>query len=1035
MRFGCSCLSPWIFVLVLMSLAETPACATAAGSARAFDVDQASMPKALAELARQGGIELLFDDRLVAGLKARPVHGRLTPQAALGQLLAGSGVGYRAGAGGVVVLFAAPAAAAAPAAGVGAIAEILVVGRRTQNVDIARSENDIQPYTIATAEDIETAGSDDVDDYLRSREPADTQARPPIQDPSQLGSTRSEIDLRGFGSQQTLVLIDGQRMPSVPSFQGEFDQTDLNGVPVGAIDRIETLTSTAGGIYGPSAIGGVVNVVLKRDYVGEQLNLTTGVSDRGDAAQVRMEGRIGFTPDDGATEVMVFGAYSASQPLLTGQRDLADRARAQAAANDPVDYLTYWGPTSNAFGILSANGAPLTLAPQYGGAALGSTFINLPLNFTGTASQRIAALSANSGKIVTALADDSEGTGSSLLSDPTVTSLIFSVRHRVNPNIELFADGLYFLNQGTIRGGAAGFIFVPAGSPNNPFLGAIDYGFPEPGVTQVETLKTEEDRFTVGLIATLPRGWRATGDIAIGGSTVADAISGPVEPFAFNTAIAAGGPGPGGLPALNPLGDWNTFLKASAAYLEPSSAAFSLTDRFDDASLRLAGPVASLPGGPLTLTLLGEWRREDIPASAAEFDAPDLSSSDFSLVLPEQILAVTSGYAELLAPLVAPDAAFAPVRGLTVQLAARYDDVATTLPENGEPGAPSNNDLVTLHSSGAAYTAGVRVLPTPGLMLRASVSTGALPPSITQFQAASATVADDGTPDPLRNGQPLSTEGPYLVLSGGSHDVRAEQAQTVSVGAVINPTGHGPRLSIDYSRTVTTGEIEDFPLTQDQLLLAEASYPSRVIRAPLTAADKAAGFTVGRVVAFDLSASNAGTGTVDAVDLKLDWPLPATSVGDFRLYGAATWEPNDLQRLAPGQPAVNQSGFSDGPLAVRANLGLGWKRGPVGVDLNVQYFDSYSIFNSISPGLPNEQLLHLQGSSRIPSQVYVDLALSRRFDLPRAGGPRRVLDVRLGIFNLFDQLPPIVVSPVVPAYSPYGDPRGRRFQLTLSSRF
>ena len=122
-------------------------------------------------------------------------------------------------------------------------------------------------------------------------------------------------------------------------------------------------------------------------------------------------------------------------------------------------------------------------------------------------------------------------------------------------------------------------------------------------------------------------------------------------------------------------------------------------------------------------------------------------------------------------------------------------------------------------------------------------------------------------------------------------------------------------------------------------------------------------------------------------------------------------------------------------MALRANLGLEWKRGSFGADLNVQYFDSYSIFNSISPGLPNEQLLHLQGSSRIPSQVYVDLALSRRFDLPRAGGPRRVLDVRLGIFNLFDQLPPIVVSPVVPAYSPYGDPRGRRFQLTLSSRF
>ena len=151
MLFGGRRLSSWMLILALMGLAGMAPARAAAASARRFDVDQAAMPKALAELARQAGIELLFDQRLVEGLKAKPIHGRLTVQAALNQLLVGSGVSYRAGPGGVFVLFAAPAATQ-PAPEVGAIAEILVVGRRTQNVDIARSENDIQPYTIATAE-------------------------------------------------------------------------------------------------------------------------------------------------------------------------------------------------------------------------------------------------------------------------------------------------------------------------------------------------------------------------------------------------------------------------------------------------------------------------------------------------------------------------------------------------------------------------------------------------------------------------------------------------------------------------------------------------------------------------------------------------------------------------------------------------------------------------------------------------------------------------------------------------------------------
>jgi iron complex outermembrane recepter protein len=991
------------------------------------------MAKALAELAREGGVELLFDPKLVQGLNGNAVQGRLSAEAALAILLAGSGVGYRITPDGAFVLVAAPAAKA-PGSGDGAIAEILVVGRRTQNVDIRRAEDDIQPYHVATADDLETAHRDTVDEYMRAREPADTQVRQPNQDFTQLGSTRSAIDLRGFGSQQTLVLIDGQRMPSLPSFQGEFNQSDLNGVSIGSIDRIETLTSTAGGIYGPGAIGGVVNVVLRRDYRGETLNLTSGVTDRGDAAQVRLEGRIGFTPDHGATDIMLFGAYAASEPLLAGQRDLAERARALAAANDPKDFAAS-GQVSNAITISSINGN-LTLAPQFGGASLGSPFTFLPINFVGTQAQRIATLVANGGKVTPILPEDDTGVGQYLLSNPAVASFIFSVRHRLSDNVELFADGLYFFNAGTFRGGGLDIPpIAPANSPNNPFLQNIIYRFPEPDVMDLERLTTVEDRFIVGLIATLPWGWKATADYAIGGASVGLSASGRTLPIPYGAAIATGAAGPGGLPVVSPLGNWSAFLAASAAYLQPESVGDSLNNRFSDPSLRLAGPVVSLPGGPLTLTLLGESREERIPASVALFADPGLSATPIIITLPVRTKSDSSAYAELLAPIAPADARFPLLRGLEVQLAARFDDTAITLPEDGTPGSPSNNRLITVRSGAASYTAGFRVLPIPALMLRASVATGQLPPTITQLQTMSATISNDTNPDPRRGGEPLTADGSFVVLSGGSHDVRAEQARTLSLGAVLNPSGAGgPRLSADFSRTVTTGEIEPFLLNRDQLVLAEASYPRRVVRAPLTDADRAMGFTVGRVIELNTGMINSGWSVVDAIDFRLDWALPAGPFGRFRLYGRATWEPNDVQHIAPGQPAINQVDFSDGPLAWRANVGVEWTRGPLSIDLNAQYFDSYSV-TYINPPFPNAQLLAFQGAERIPSQTYIDLALARRFDVRGQAGPLKVVEVRLGIQNLFDRLPPIVAAPAGPGYSPYGDPRGRRFELSVSSRF
>jgi hypothetical protein len=166
-------------------------CATAPAAAaqaeRRIDIAGGAMATALTECAREMRVELVFDARLVAGKRASRLRGRFTPDAALGRLLAGSGLGFRRASGGAFVVYA--LAAADPLPPEEAVPEILVVGRRTQNTDIRRTRDDIQPYRVLTRRDIERSHRDDVEQLIRSREPLNVQ---PIS-PSQMlgGGTRA----------------------------------------------------------------------------------------------------------------------------------------------------------------------------------------------------------------------------------------------------------------------------------------------------------------------------------------------------------------------------------------------------------------------------------------------------------------------------------------------------------------------------------------------------------------------------------------------------------------------------------------------------------------------------------------------------------------------------------------------------------------------------------------------------------------------------------------------------------------------------
>jgi iron complex outermembrane recepter protein len=155
---------------------------------------------------------------------------------------------------------------------------IEVTGSRIKRTDI---EGPL-PVTVITREDIERAGDLNVGDVLRYS--TFNTSGSFTQSSGFAGGAQggSEIDLRGLGSQRTLVLVDGRRIANSPGL-GSASQ-NLNTIPLAAIERIEVLRDGASAVYGSDAIGGVVNIITRKDYQGLSLSgtYTRPTQDGGD---------------------------------------------------------------------------------------------------------------------------------------------------------------------------------------------------------------------------------------------------------------------------------------------------------------------------------------------------------------------------------------------------------------------------------------------------------------------------------------------------------------------------------------------------------------------------------------------------------------------------------------------------------------------------------------------------------------------------------------------------------------------------------
>lgn len=136
----------------------------------------------------------------------------------------------------------------------------------------------------------------------------------------------ASVNLRGLGPNRNLVLLDGRRAQPANALL----IVDVNTIPSAAIERVETITGGASAVYGPDALAGVVNFILKDDFEGVEMDVQSGQSAHGDGTETKFSSVIGMNASDGRGNVMLGVEWTRRDAVR--QRD---RAWSRAGWFDP----------------------------------------------------------------------------------------------------------------------------------------------------------------------------------------------------------------------------------------------------------------------------------------------------------------------------------------------------------------------------------------------------------------------------------------------------------------------------------------------------------------------------------------------------------------------------------------------------------------------------------------------------------------------------------------------------------------------------
>jgi outer membrane receptor protein involved in Fe transport len=874
--------------------------------------------------------------------------------------------------------------------------------RAAGNLDLPRTEDNALPFTIFTREQIARSGVVQLNEFFQ-RELLDGAANPP---PEQNGSSSSfvsgssNLGLRGYGSDETVVLVNGRRLPETfTDNTGVLGAPDVNLVPLSLVQQVEVLPVSASALYSGNAVGGVINIVLLPDSEGTEVRTTyTNTLGGYDAPQSSVSLQHGRNLLGGRVRLRVNGTFTRTEPAVESELNYQYHRLGAATGLAPR-------ATPN---VESADDTPL-----FGAGS--ATFTSVAPGADGNGG--IAAFGGRGGVRSTELFDTPGGLASSFNSRDYLygrqqrrAAWYGSAVYDATPWLQLGLDASYAAT--VVHRGYdlfAATLALDAGSPFNPFGQDVNVALNETAARLGEEYNEARLRswsVVGGALLKLPGEWQLSfdGQYARNVARYRGVIR--ADPVRWQELVDAGG--------YNPLRDTQR-ADAPAAFYDRVLVYYGGPGRFVtlgeydtfEGTVRATNEALALPTGKGTANVGADYRLSRLAPYTSEPRYADGTPAPEVIPWSGRTLERMSVFGELQAPLLPARWLPRPVKSFELDLGLRYIVSAQANETSLAPTIGLKADLAGGFALRGSYTTSNR-FPTPVMsrpLVEGSGSGSGADPAIIF--------------DPRRN-ESYVVDAKVAI----NPNVRPESAATQSAGLVWqHGTTHRFRASLDFADTTKTNEF--IVLKPQDILNLEGVFPDRIERGTPAPGSPP------RVSTVLVGPANAAHRHSQNWSAAVDYAWRDFAGGTLSLRGRWVWFQKYDRQLLPGSPEVDELNAPDAAfdlLRHRVTFSAGWANPKFGFGFDAHYLGARILPAAEWPA---------QGSDRIKSywqlDGYVQADLTRW--LPGRPGKFR-LNAQLRVNNLSNyEFPKYVNDASGSGVQAYGDWRGRTYSFSTTLSF
>jgi iron complex outermembrane receptor protein len=941
--------------------------------------------------------------------------------------------------------------------------EVVVTGSR---IAVAPNDISISPVTSVSQIDIQQTGLIRTEDILNSL-PSITAEQGSGQSISSTGT--ATVSLRDLGSQRTLVLVNGIRMnPGAGAGSangGNANAADINQIPSALIERVDVLTGGASSVYGADAVAGVVNFVLNSHYEGVKIDGDYGFyrhtnNDPGDIAALEAFGAAvpPHTVDTGQQKQFSIVAGSNFADGKGNATAYFEYFNAGAAIGYQFDHS----------GCTLIGGATATSPITCGGSGTSTHTHVLELGQVGGASTTIIdnAVDGKTGLLRPYQSTDDYNYGAlSYFQRPAERySAGAFLTYDVNDHASVYMQTMFARNTSSAQYGPSGsFYSLENISCANPLLTAQELGvlcnpttlaenhaaYPTIGANtftayiarrniegggRIDNYTSDSIAQTVGVKGTIIDGFTYDAYAKVGITQFGDREEDFLGQNQINNALnVVANPAVGGakgVPAGTPVCasvvngtdtacvPWNIWTpggvtQAALNYLNiPSSYSTNATEYIVSNSvtgdLGKYGVQIPMAKDGLSVNVGSEYREEKFDFSPDYVYANGLASGGSPAKAVSGEFHVFEGFTEARLPILneMPGA-----YNLSAELGYRYSSYEEQF---------EKFDTNT-------FKMGVEWAPIKDVRLRAGFNRAVRAPNIVELYGPAA-VGAGGVADPCWGTSPLlsltqcertgvtATEYGHIAVNqaaqintqtAGNADLRPEIADTYTYGVVFQPS-FIPNLvaSLDFYRIVISDTITELSPTN---VVSDCAFTGSATACGLINRGPSGSLWLNTTNYVQTTERNIGTVQTKGFDFTAHYGLDMGIGGKLSINETSTYTLHFITQPFSGGLSYDCAGYwgaTCGPPLphIRNVLTTNWQTPLPGFDFTVKWrFIGPSKVDSES----QNPLLHVSGpyyleTAQISGYNYVDLSANYAVN--------SVVDLRVGVNNLFDKDPPTVLT-------------------------